>query len=186
MSELTDMKIAFIATDGVEQIELTEPWQAVKEADGKPVLIAPASGTIQGFDKLEKDQTFEVNVAIEGADPGDYDGLVLPGGVVNPDRLRTNENVVDFIRSFHEQGKPIAVICHGPWTLIEAGVVDGRDITSWPSVRTDLVNAGARWTDEEVVVCRNGPILVSSRKPEDLPAFNKALVQEFSTATVSR
>jgi protease I len=184
MSKLNGQSIAFLATDGVEQIELTDPWQAVEDAGGRPVLVAPKEGTIQGFDKDEKDKTFEVDVVVGEADAEDYDALVLPGGVINPDKLRMDDEAVDFVKAISDRGKPIAVICHGPWTLIEADLVDGRDITSWPSLETDLVNAGASWTDREVVVCQTGPVLISSRKPEDLPAFNRTLIEEFSKTRV--
>ena len=164
-----------MATDGVEQVELTEPWKAVENEGGTPELISIESGEIQGFDHLDKDQKFTVDRTAEQAQADDYDGLVLPGGVANPDRLRTDENVVRFVRSFFEAGKPVAVICHGPWTLVEADVVRGRTLTSWPSLKTDIRNAGGEWVDEEVHV-DNG--LVTSRKPDDLPAFCEKLVEE--------
>ena len=173
--KLEGKRVAFVATDGVEQIELTEPWKAVEEAGGKPELIAPDGGEIQGFDHLDRADTFSVDHTASDADPSDYDGLVLPGGVASPDNLRTHEDVVAFIRSFFEAGKPVAAICHAPWTLIEAEVVRGREVTSWPSLRTDLRNAGANWVDEEVVVDDG---LVTSRKPDDLPAFCDKLVEE--------
>ena len=172
---LNGKKVAFVATDGVEQVELTEPWKAVQNEGGTPELISIESGEIQGFDHLDKDQKFAVDRTVEHAKADDYDGLVLPGGVANPDRLRTDENVVRFVRSFFEAGKPVAVICHGPWTLIEADVVRDRTLTSWPSLRTDIRNAGGDWVDEEVHV-DNG--LVTSRKPDDLPAFCDKLVEE--------
>jgi protease I len=174
--ELQGKRIAFLATDGVEQVELTEPWTAVEEAGGEPELIALERGEIQGFDHHDKDQRFPVDTAVADADPGDYDGLVLPGGVINPDILRTNEAAVRLVREFFEQGKPVAAICHGIWTLVEAGVVKGRTLTSWPSLRTDIENAGGTWVDEEVCVDRG---LVTSRKPDDLPAFCRKLVEEF-------
>jgi protease I len=172
---LQGKKVAFVATDGVEQVELTEPWKAVENEGGTPELISIESGEIQGFDHLDKDQKFAVARTAEQANGDDYDGLVLPGGVANPDRLRTDENVVRFVRSFFEAGKPVAVICHGPWTLVEADVVRGRTLTSWPSLKTDIRNAGGEWVDEEVHV-DNG--LVTSRKPDDLPAFCDKLVEE--------
>jgi protease I len=172
---LNGKKVAFVATDGVEQVELTEPWKAVQNEGGTPELISIESGEIQGFDHLDKDQKFAVDRTVEQAKADDYDGLVLPGGVANPDRLRTDKNVVRFVRSFFEAGKPVAVICHGPWTLIEADVVRDRTLTSWPSLRTDIRNAGGDWVDEEVHV-DNG--LVTSRKPDDLPAFCDKLVEE--------
>ena len=174
--ELQGKRIAFLATDGVEQVELTEPWKAVEDAGGEPELISLETGEIQGFDHHDKDETFTVEKAVEDADPGDYDGLVLPGGVINPDILRTNEDAVRFVREFFEQGKPVGAICHGIWTLIEAGVVKGRTLTSWPSLKTDVENAGGTWVDQEVVVDRG---LVTSRKPDDLPAFCRKLVEEF-------
>jgi protease I len=172
---LQDKKVAFVATDGVEQVELTEPWKAVENEGGTPELISIESGEIQGFDHLDKGEKFAVDRTAEQAKADDYDGLVLPGGVANPDRLRTDENVVRFVRSFFEAGKPVAVICHGPWTLIEADVVRGRTLTSWPSLKTDIRNAGGDWVDEEVHV-DNG--LVTSRRPDDLPAFCDKLVEE--------
>jgi protease I len=176
-NELQGKKIAFIATEGVEQAELTEPWKAVEQAGGQPELISIDDGEVQAWEHFDKGGTFKVDKTIEEAQVDDYDGLVLPGGVANPDQLRTDENVVSFIREFATSGKPIGVICHGPWTLIEAGVVEGRKLTSWPSLQTDLRNAGANWVDEEVVVDQG---LVSSRKPDDLPAFNAKIVEEFA------
>jgi protease I len=172
---LTDKRVAFLATDGVEQIELTEPWKAVESEGGKPELISLESGEIQGFDHLDKDQTFAVDRAVAEANPEDYDGLVLPGGVANPDFLRADEDAVRFVRSFFEAGKPVAAICHAPWTLVEADVVRCRTLTSWPSLRTDIRNAGAEWVDAEVHTDQG---LVTSRKPDDLPAFCGKLVEE--------
>jgi len=172
---LNDRRVAFLAADGVEQIELTEPWKAVETEGGTPELISLESGEIQGFDQLDKDQTFAVDRAVAEASPDDYDGLVLPGGVANPDFLRTDEAAVRFVRAFFEAGKPVAAICHAPWTLIEADVVRGRTLTSWPSLRTDIRNAGGEWVDEEVHVDQG---LVTSRKPDDLPAFCGKLVEE--------
>jgi protease I len=174
-NRLQDKRVAFVATDGVEQVELTEPWKAVEAEGGKPELISIESGEIQGFNHLDKADKFSVDRTAEDAKADDYEGLVLPGGVANPDRLRTDENVVRFIRAFFEAGKPVAVICHGPWTLVEADVVRGRTLTSWPSLATDIRNAGGEWVDEEVHV-DNG--LVTSRKPDDLPAFCDKLVEE--------
>jgi protease I len=175
-NELQGKRIAFLATDGVEQIELTEPWKAVEQAGGEPELISLATGEIQGFEHLDKGERFNVDRAVREADPTEYDGLVLPGGVANPDRLRMDADAVRFVRRFFEQGKPVGVICHGPWTLVEAGVLEGRKVTSYPSVRTDIENAGGRWVDEECVVDAG---LVSSRKPDDLPAFCAKIVEEF-------
>ncbi|MCB0877291.1 MAG: type 1 glutamine amidotransferase, partial [Solirubrobacterales bacterium] len=164
-------RIAFLtANEGVEQVELTQPWEAVEAAGGQPVLVAPETGTVQGFNHLDKGDTFEATVAASDADVASFDALVLPGGVANPDQLRTNSDAVEFASAFFDAGKPVAVICHGPWTLVEADVVHGRTLTSWPSLRTDIENAGGTWRDDEVVVCREGPnTLVSSRKPDDLP-----------------
>jgi protease I len=173
---LEGKRVAFLATDGVEQIELTEPWRAVEDEGGTPELVSLESGEIQGFEHLEKGAKFEVDRTVGEASESDYDALVLPGGVANPDFLRMDENAVGFARSFFEAGKPVAVICHGPWTLVEADVLRDRTITSWPSLRTDIRNAGGNWVDQEVVV-DNG--LVSSRRPDDLPAFCAKLVEEF-------
>ena len=176
-NELQGKKIAFLATDMVEQVELTEPWKAVQQAGGEPELVSLKPGEIQAFKHYDKADTFKVDKTVEEVNASDYDALVQPGGVGNPDTLRTDENAVDFVREFFEQGKPVAVICHGPWMLVEAGVVRGRTVTSWPSLQTDIRNAGGNWVDEEVHV-DNG--LVTSRKPDDLPAFNKKLVEEFA------
>jgi protease I len=175
-NRLSGKKIAFLATDGVEQIELTEPWKKVEEEGGTPELISLESGEVQGFDHLDKADTFKVGKPVAEADANDYDGLVLPGGVANPDFLRTNTDAVEFTRSFFEAGTPVAAICHAPWTLVEADVVRGRTVTSWPSLRTDIENAGGTWVDEEVHVDAG---LVTSRKPDDLPAFCEKLVEEF-------
>jgi protease I len=175
--ELQGKKIAFLAAEGVEQVELTEPWKAVEQAGGTPELISVDEGEVQAFDHLDKAGTFAVDRTVKEADAADYDGLVLPGGVANPDLLRTDEDAVAFVRAFFEQEKPVGVICHGPWTLVEADVVRGRTLTSWPSLRTDLENAGATWVDEEVHVDEG---LTSSRKPDDLPAFCAKIVEEFA------
>jgi protease I len=175
--KLQGKRVAFLATDMVEQVELTEPWKAVKEAGGQPELISLEEGEIQGFNHYDKADTFPVDKTVEEARADDYDALVIPGGVGNPDTMRMDENAVEFTRQFFEQGKPVGVICHGPWTLVEAGVLKGRTITSWPSIQTDIRNAGGTWVDEEVHV-DNG--LVSSRKPDDLPAFCKKMVEEFA------
>jgi protease I len=175
-NELQGKKIAFLATDGVEQVELTEPWRAVERAGGEPQLLSIQPGKIQGFEHLDKAEQFPVDKHVSQAEVDDYDGLVLPGGVANPDFLRVDEDAVRFVKNFFESGKPVGVICHGPWTLVEAGVVKGRKITSWPSLRTDIKNAGGNWVDQEVVVDAG---LVSSRKPDDLPAFCAKIVEEF-------
>jgi protease I len=173
---LQGKRIAFlVAPEGAEQVELTEPWKAVQQAGGSPELISTEGGEIQAFNHLDRADTFRVDRTTADADPSEYDGLVLPGGVANPDILRTHDDAVAFVRGFFEQAKPVGVICHGPWTLIEAGVVRGRTITSWPSLKTDLRNAGANWVDQEVVVDEG---LVSSRKPDDLPAFCGKIVEE--------
>ena len=174
-NRLEGKKVAFLATDGVEQVELTEPWKAVEQEGGKPELVSLESGEIQGFEHLDKGRTFPVDRTVSDANADDYDGLVLPGGVANPDFLRADDDAVTFTRAFFEAGKPVAAICHGPWTLVEADVVRGRTLTSWPSVRTDIVNAGGEWVDEEVHVDGG---LVTSRKPDDLPAFCDKLVEE--------
>jgi protease I len=174
-TELKGKRIAFLATDGVEQVELTEPWKAVEKAGGTPELISQKSGTIQGFDHHDKGDTFPVDKAVQEADPTEYDGLVLLGGVINPDILRTDEAAMGFVAAFFEQGKPVGAICHGPWSLVETGIVKGRKVTSWPSLKTDIENAGGTWVDEELVIDRG---LFTSRKPDDLPAFCAKLVEE--------
>ena len=174
--KLDGKTIAFLATEGVEQVELTEPWKAVEDAGGRPELVSLEEGEVQAFNHLEKGDTFRADRAVADADASAYDGLVLPGGVANPDFLRADDNAVAFVRAFFDQAKPVAAICHGPWTLVEADVLRGRTITSWPSVKTDIRNAGATWVDEEVHVDQG---LVSSRKPDDLPAFCAKLVEEF-------
>lgn len=181
---LNGKTIAFlVAPEGVEQVELTEPWKAVKQAGGTPKLVSTSSGQIQAFNHLDKADTFAVDETVDDADAAAaaFDGLVLPGGVANPDLLRTAPKAVGFARAFFDAGKPVAAICHAPWTLVEADVVRGRTITSWPSLRTDLRNAGATWVDQEVVICTEGPnTLVSSRKPDDLKAFCQAAIDAFS------
>jgi protease I len=174
--KLDGKTIAFLATEGVEQVELTEPWKAVEDAGGRPELVSLEEGEVQAFNHLDRGDTFRADRAVADADASAYDGLVLPGGVANPDFLRADENAVAFVRAFFDQAKPVAAICHGPWTLVEADVLRGRTITSWPSVKTDIRNAGATWVDEEVHVDQG---LVSSRKPDDLPAFCAKLVEEF-------
>jgi protease I len=169
--------VAFLATDMVEQVELTEPWQAVEQAGATPELVSLEEGEIQGFDHYDKAGSFKVDKTVEEASAGDYDGLVLPGGVGNPDNLRQDENAVQFVRDFFEEGKPVGAICHAPWTLVEAGVLRGRTLTSFPSIQTDIRNAGGNWVDEEVHVDQG---LVTSRKPDDIPAFNKKLIEEFA------
>jgi protease I len=174
--KLDGKRIAFVvANEGVEQVELTEPWKAVEAEGGKPELVSLESGKVQGFNHLDKGDTFDVDREVSDAKADEYDALVLPGGVANPDFLRADEDAVAFTKAFFEQAKPVAAICHGPWTLVEADVVRGRTLTSWPSLKTDIKNAGGKWVDEEVHVDQG---LVTSRKPDDLPAFCAKLVEE--------
>jgi len=177
-NELQGKRIAFLtAIEGVEQVELTEPWKALEEAGAELELVSTESGKVQAFNHLDKSDTFLVDKVVSKAEPTDYDGLVLPGGVANPDQLRLDKDAVRFVRAFFEQGKPVGAICHAPWTLIEAGIVKGRTLASWPSLQTDIRNAGGEWVDEEVHVDRG---LVTSRKPDDLPAFSAKLIEEFA------
>jgi protease I len=175
--QLSGKKFAILVEDGFEQVEMTGPREALDAAGAGIDLISPEEDEVQGMQHDEKGDSFPVDVELSDADPEDYDGLVLPGGVASPDKLRMNPDVVKFVKSFVDAGKPIAAICHGPWTLIETGVVKGRKMTSWPSLKTDLRNAGANWVDQEVVVDRG---LVTSRKPDDIPAFNRKMIDEFS------
>lgn len=175
--KLSGMKIAFLVTDGFEQCELTEPWKAVEQAGGQPELVSIDEGEVQGVHHDQSGDRFKVDMPIGRANVNDYDALVLPGGVFNPDALRINEMAVEFVKDFFREYKPVAAICHGPWTLIEANVVRERRMTSWPSLRTDLINAGAEWVDEPCV-CDRG--LVTSRKPDDLPIFCETFVEVFS------
>jgi protease I len=175
MGKLDGKRIAFLATDGVEQVELTEPLEAVRDEGAEVDVISLKKGEFQGFEHLDKGQTFTADKAVKDASADDYDGLVLPGGVANPDFLRSDEDAVRFVRSFVEAKKPVGAICHGPWTLVEADVIKGRTLTSWPSLQTDIRNAGATWVDEEVHVDQG---LVTSRKPDDLPAFNAKVIEE--------
>jgi len=170
---LTGTRIAILVADGFEQAELAEPKKALEEQGAETRIVSPAKGEVQGWKHFEHADKFHVDVPLDSADAADFDALLLPGGVANPDQLRTLPRAVQFVREFFEAGKPVAAICHGPWTLIEAGAVEGRQITSWPSLQTDLRNAGANWVDQEVVVDRN---LVSSRKPADIPAFNRQMI----------
>jgi protease I len=177
-SELQGQKVAFlVAQEGVEEVELTEPWEAVEQAGGIPRLLAPEAGEVQAFNHLDKSSRFHVDIALDDAEADEYDALVLPGGVANPDQLRMDERALEFVREIFTSGKPVGVICHGPWTLVEADLVRGRQITSWPSLQTDIRNAGGEWVDREVVVDQG---LVSSRKPDDLPAFCAKIVEEFA------
>jgi protease I len=173
-NELAGKRVAFLmANEGVEQVELTEPWKAVENAGGRPEVVAPKSGKVQAFNHLDKADTFDVDRTLADVRVEEYDGLVVPGGVANPDQLRMVDPAVAFVREFCGAGKPMAVICHGPWMLVEADVVRGRTITSWPSLKTDIRNAGGHWVDEEV---RRDGNIVTSRKPDDLPAFCAAAV----------
>jgi protease I len=181
--QLHGKRIAFlVANEGVEQVELTEPAKAIREAGAEVDLIAPAGEPVQAFEHLDKGDTFEPDRTVAEADPGEYDGLVLPGGVANPDQLRTKAAAVEFVRAFFDSEKPVGAICHAPWTLIEAGVVRGRTLTSWPSLQTDIRNAGAEWVDEQVHVDDN---LVTSRKPDDIEAFNSKIVEAFAGRRVA-
>ena len=176
---ITGKRVAFLATDGVEEVEYTEPRKAVEGAGGAVELVSLRGDDIQAVNHLDKAGTYPVDKLVKDADPGDYDALVLPGGVANPDFLRADPEAVRFVQDFVQAGKPVAAICHGPWTLVEAGVVDGRTLTSWPSLRTDLANAGATWVDEQVFVDDG---LVTSRKPDDLPAFCDKMLEEIAHA----
>jgi protease I len=173
---LNGKKVAILVANGFEQVEMTEPKKALEEAGAQTFIVSPEKTQVKGWNHTEWGDKFEVDVNLEDADPNDYDALLLPGGVMNPDHLRMNPKAVKFVRSFVDEGKPIAAICHGPWTLIEAGAVKSRRMTSYPSIKTDLRNAGAEWVDEQVVT-DNG--IVTSRKPDDIPAFNQKMIEEF-------
>jgi protease I len=175
--ELNGVRVAVLATDGVEQVELERPWQALEEAGAEPDLVSLESGSITAFNHIDKGDTKTVDAVVSTADPDEYAALVLPGGVINGDFVRADSDAVAFVKSFFEAGKPVAAICHAPWVLAEADVLRGRRMTSWPSLQTDLRNAGAKWVDEEVVVDGN---LVTSRKPDDLDAFTAAMVELFA------
>jgi protease I len=175
--ELRGKKIAFLAADMFEEVELAKPWKALEDAGAELELISLEQGEVQAFNHYDKAGSFNVDKTVEEAKAADYDGLVLPGGVGNPDNLRQDENAVHFVRDFFEQGKPVGAICHAPWTLVEAGVVRGRTLTSFPSLQTDIRNAGGTWVDEEVHVDQG---LVTSRKPDDIAAFNDKLIEEFA------
>lgn len=177
--KLKNMKVAILAADGFEQVELVEPRKALEQAGATTKIVSPADKEVQGWNHFEKADAFPVDVPLEKANADEFDALLLPGGVANPDRLRGLPKAVEFVKRFAAQGKPIAAICHGPWTLIEAGAVRGRKLTSWPTLKTDLKNAGANWVDQEVVVDRG---LVTSRKPADIPAFNEKMVEEFAAS----
>ncbi|MBV8845885.1 MAG: type 1 glutamine amidotransferase [Bryobacterales bacterium] len=181
-SSLTGKRVAILVADGFEQVEMTGPREALDQAGAKTDLISPASDRVHGWNHFDKADEFTVDVPLESANPNDYDALMLPGGVANPDQLRTYPKAVQFVKSFFDQGKPVAAICHGPWLLAEADVIRGRTLTSWPSIRTDLRNAGANVVDREVVVDRN---LITSRKPADIPAFTRKMIDEFRDAGVA-
>lgn len=174
---LNGKRVAILVADGFEQVELTEPRMALQEAGAHTEIVSPAEGEVKGWNHTEWGDRFPVDVPLDQARPENYDALLLPGGVMNPDKLRMNREAVEFVRSFFSSGKPVAAICHGPWTLIEADAVRGRTLTSYASIRTDLKNAGANWVDREVVT-DNG--LVTSRKPDDIPAFNRKMIEEFA------
>jgi protease I len=176
-TKLSGKKIAILVADGFEQVELTSPKETLEKAGAQTQIISPSEKTVKGWDESKWAKVVRVDVPLKRAKAEDYDALVLPGGVMNPDKLRRNEKALEFVRSFFDERKPVAAICHGPWTLIDAGVIRGRKVTSYHSIQTDLKNAGAEWVDEPVVV-DNG--LVTSRKPGDLPAFNRKMVEEFS------
>ncbi len=176
-NQLDGKRVAFLFTEGVEQAELTEPLEAVRKAGAEADLISIEKGEVEAWKHFDKGEKFKIDHAVSEVDPSDYDGLVLPGGVANPDQLRLDQDAVKFVRGFFEQKKPVGVICHGPWMLVEAGVAKGRKVTSWPSLQTDLRNAGAEWVDQEVVVDSG---LVTSRKPDDLPAFCAKIIEELA------
>ena len=177
MAQLEGKKVAILVADGFEQVELTEPRKALDEAGAITQVVSPVQGQVQGFNHDKPGDKIAVDVPLASADPSHYDALLLPGGVANPDSLRIIPEAVKFVKAFFEAEKPVAAICHGPWTLIEAGVVKGVTLTSWPSLQTDLRNAGANWVDEEVVTDKG---LVTSRKPDDIPAFSKKIIEEFA------
>jgi len=176
-NRLNGKRFAILVENGFEQVELTEPKKALESAGAVAEIVSPVEGKVKGWQHKEWGDEFKVDIPLSDADPNRYSGLVLPGGVMNPDKLRMNPEAVQFVKAFFNAGKPVAAICHGPWTLIEAGAADGRKMTSWPSLKSDLANSGADWVDEEVVVDRG---LVTSRKPDDLPAFNETMIEEFS------
>jgi len=176
MSTLSGKRVAILVAEGFEQVEMTGPRKALEEAGAETMIVSPVEDEVQGWNHYDKADRFAVDVPLDEADAKDFDALLLPGGVANPDQLRSNPKAVEFARGFVDSGKPVAVICHGPWTLIETGALKGRRMTSWPSLKTDLQNAGATWVDEQVVVDRG---VVSSRRPDDIPAFNRKMIEEF-------
>jgi protease I len=177
MEELHGKRVAILVADGFEQVELTEPQKALEKAGAKTEIVSPAQGKVKGWDKTDWGKSLSVDQPLDQADAGQYDALLLPGGVMNPDHLRRSPKVQQFVKAFFDAGKPVAAICHGPWTLIDSGVAKGRRMTSYESIQTDLKNAGAQWVDQEVVVDGN---LVTSRKPDDIPAFNRAMIETFA------
>jgi len=181
--KLEGKKVAILVADGFEQVEMTKPRDALDEAGAETKIVSPKSGQIQGMHHADKGDKFEVDLTLDQARPEDFDAILIPGGLMNPDQLRGTPEALDFVRHFFEEGKPAAVICHGPWVLVDAGLVRGRTLTSWPNIKTDIRNAGGNWIDQEVVV-DNG--LVTSRKPEDIPAFNKKMIEEFSEGIHAR
>lgn len=181
--DLNGKKVAILVADGFEQIEMTEPRKALNEAGAETTLVSPAGDKVRGWNHTEWGSQFKVDLPLEQADAEDFDALLLPGGVISPDRLRLQPKAIEFVREFFEAGKPIAAICHGPWTLVEADVVRDRTVTSWPSLKTDLQNAGAHWVDRETVTDHG---LVTSRKPDDVPAFNRAMIEEFAKGRQKR
>ena len=179
MQNLNGLKVAILITDGFEEVEMTKPRKALDEAGAQTSVVSPKPDKVRSWNHKEWGSEFPVDTKLESARPDDFDALLLPGGVINPDRLRMDPNAVAFAKAFFEAGKPVAAICHGPWTVIEAGAARGRRIASWPSLKTDIRNAGAEWVDQEVVVDGN---LVSSRNPNDIPAFNREMIKLFSQA----
>ena len=175
--KLEGKKVAILVTDGFEQVEMTKPRQALEDAGATTKIVSPKSGKIQGMNHADKGDKFDVDLQLDDARPEEFDAIMIPGGLMNPDELRATPEALEFTRHFFKEGKPAAVICHGPWVLIDAGVVRGRTLTSWPNIKTDVKNAGGKWVNEEVVV-DNG--LVTSRKPDDIPAFNKKMIEEFA------
>ncbi|MEY2479227.1 MAG: protease [Verrucomicrobiota bacterium] len=175
--KLNGKKVAILVADGFEQVEMTKPREALDGAGAETKIVSVKSGKIQGMHHADKGEKFDVDLTLADAKPDDFDALLIPGGLMNPDTLRSTDEALEFTRHFFDKGKPVAAICHGPWVLIDAGVLKGRTVTSWPAIKTDVRNAGAKWVDEEVVV-DNG--LVTSRKPDDIPAFNKKMIEEFA------
>lgn len=173
---LSGKKVAILVADGFEQVEMTKPREALQNAGAETKIVSPKSGQVQGMNHADKGDKFDVDLTLADAQPEDFDALVMPGGLMNPDELRVNDDALEFVRHFFTEGKPVAAICHAPWVLIDAGVIRGRTVTSWEHIKTDVKNAGGKWVNEEVVV-DNG--LVTSRKPDDIPAFNKKMIEEF-------